>query len=57
MEATLSLKEEVDKLMKNSLSVKKVDSNKRVEKTKDLLFKELKNILAKFNKNYLFKVN
>lgn len=57
MEATLSLKEEVDKLMKNNLSVKKVDSNKRVEKTKDLLFKELKNILAKFNKNYLFKVN
>jgi|WetSurMetagenome_2_1015567.scaffolds.fasta_scaffold04151_3 hypothetical protein len=57
MEVTLSLKEEVDKLMKNNLSVKKVDSNKRVEKTKDLLFKELKNILAKFNKNYLFKVN
>ncbi len=42
MEETLSLKEEVDVLMKNNLSVKKVDSNKRVEKQRNYSLKSRK---------------
>ena len=54
METILSLKEEIDLLAANELLVSK---NKRKEYSatlNELRFKELKNILTKFNKEYLF---
>lgn len=54
MEATLSLKEEVDLLVLNKFDRYSDKSNVTFEKIRESRFNELKNILTRFNKEYLF---
>jgi len=54
METTLSLKEEIDLLAADVSHKSKNEKKVNSESLNELRFKELKNILAKFNKEYLF---
>jgi predicted adenine nucleotide alpha hydrolase (AANH) superfamily ATPase len=53
MKEILSLKEEIDKLVQRNNAVYLYKSDVSFERKKELRFKELKNILAKFNRKYL----
>jgi len=53
MEYTLSFNEEIDNLMKKKLSVCNCNPCTCAEKKKDIYFQELKDILARFNKENL----
>ena len=54
METTLSLKEEIDLLAADVSHRSKSEKKENSEALGELHFKELKNILTKFNKEYLF---
>lgn len=54
MAAILSLKEEVDLLVQDKSKKYSEKLNGRFDKRRELRFEELKNILAKFNKEYIF---
>ncbi len=54
METTLSLKEEIDLLTADVSHRSKSEKNENSESLNELRFKELKSILTKFNKEYLF---
>lgn len=53
MKELLSLKEEIDKLVQRNIPAYLYKSDVSFERKKELRFKELKNILAKFNRKYL----
>lgn len=53
MKELLSLKEEIDKLVQSNNAVYLYKSEVSFERKKELRFKKLKNILAKFNRKYL----
>jgi hypothetical protein len=53
MKEILSLKEEIDKLVQRNIPEYLYKSDVSFERKKELRFKELKNILAKFNRKYL----
>jgi hypothetical protein len=53
MENILSLNEEIDVMIKKKLSVCKCNPCTCSENTKDIYFQELKDILARFNKETL----
>ena len=54
METTLSLKEEIEMLSGEILNAHSGEKEESQDFLTELRFKELKNILAKFNKEYLF---
>lgn len=53
MEKMLSLHKEIELFMKIKLSICKCNPCNCSEKRKDLYFKELKDILSKYNKDYV----
>jgi len=53
VEKILSLNEEIDVLIKKKISGCKCDPCTCADQTKDVYFQELKDILARFNKEYL----
>jgi hypothetical protein len=54
MAASLSLKEEVDLLVQDEYIRPSKKLNRRFDKSRELSFKDLKSILTKFSKEYLF---
>ena len=54
MKEAKSLKEEIEFVIQKNHLLFKRKSNLSMEKLKELRFKEIKNILVKFNKDYLF---
>jgi hypothetical protein len=54
METALSLKDEVNMLAENKLRDRKNEIKQNQDPPNDLCFKELKDILTKFNKEYFF---